>query len=134
LLIGDKGKVFSPDDYGSQFFVLLNGEKEFVNGDRHEAAKVVPQSIPRNEGDGDDDARQKAEWFRMMKGGPAAYSNFDIAAYLTEIILLGCIAMRVGVKTKMDWDGPNMKSTNVEKAAQFVQRQNRKGWDLPAIA
>ena len=70
----------------------------------------------------------------MMKGGERSYSNFDIAAYLTEIILLGCIAMRVGVKTKMDWDGPNMKSTNVSKAADFVRRQNRKGWELPAIS
>ena len=36
------------------------------------------------------------EWFDMMNGGRAAYSNFDNAAYLTEIILLGCIALRVG--------------------------------------
>ena len=40
----------------------------------------------------------------------------------------------MGVKTKMDWDGPNMKSTNVAKAAEFVQRQARKGWELPRIA
>jgi hypothetical protein len=134
LLVGDKGKVYSPDDYGSQFFVLTDGDKGFVDGNQHEAAKAVPQSIPRNEGDGDDDARQKAEWFRMMKGGAPAYSNFDIAAYLTEIILLGCIAMRVGVKERMEWDGPNMKSTNVSRAADFVRRQNRQGWDLPAIS
>jgi hypothetical protein len=134
LLVGDKGKVYSPDDYGSQFFVLTDGDKGFVDGNQHEAGMAVPQSIPRNEGDGDDDARQKAEWFRMMKGGAPAYSNFDIAAYLTEIILLGCIAMRVGVKERMEWDGPNMKSTNVSRAADFVRRQNRQGWDLPAIS
>ena len=29
----------------------------------------------------------------MMKGGTPAYSNFDIAGYLTEIILLGCVAL-----------------------------------------
>ena len=132
LLIGDNGKVFSPDDYGSQFFVMANGEKEFTAGDKHEGAKAVPQSIPRNEGKGGDDERNKAEWFAMMKGGAPAYSNFDIAAYLTEIILLGCIAMRVGVKKKMDWDGPNMKSTNIAEAAKFVRRQNRQGWELPA--
>jgi hypothetical protein len=134
LLVGDKGKVFSPDDYGSQFFVLLEGEKEYTSGDKHEAAKAVPKSISRNEGPGGDDERQKAEWFRMMKGGEPSYSNFDIAAYLTEIILLGCIAMRVGVKNRMDWDGPNMKSTNVSQAAQFVRRQARPGWELPAIS
>jgi len=134
LLVGDKGKVYSPDDYGSQFFVLTDGDKGFVDGNQHEAAKAVPQSIPRNEGDGGDDERQKAEWFRMMKGGPASYSNFDIAAYLTEIILLGCIAMRVGVKERMEWDGPNMKSTNVSRAADFLRRQSRQGWELPQIS
>jgi hypothetical protein len=132
LLIGDKGKIFSPDDYGSQFFVMVNGEKQFTAGDKHEAAKAVPVTIPRNEGKGGDDERNKAEWFAMMKGGAPAYSNFDIAAYLTEIILLGCIAMRVGVKKRMEWDGPNMKSTNVAEAAQYVRRQNRQGWELPA--
>ena len=66
----------------------------------------------------------------MMRGGPAAYSNFDIAAYLTEIILLGCIALRVGVGKKMEWDGPNMKSPNRPEAARFVKRTNRRGWSL----
>jgi hypothetical protein len=70
------------------------------------------------------------EWFDMMKGGAPAYSNFDIAAYLTEIILLGCIALRVGVGKRMEWDGPNMKSPNLPEAAKFVKRQNRPGWDL----
>ena len=70
----------------------------------------------------------------MMKEGTPAFSNFDIAAYLTEIILLGCIAMRVGVKERMEWDGPNMKSTNLSRAADFVRRQSRQGWDLPAIS
>ena len=134
LLIGEKGKLFSPDDYGSTFYVMMNDEKEYTKGDDHEAARAVKQSVPRNEGQGGDDERQKAEWFRMMKGGPAAYANFDIAAYLTEIILLGCIAMRVGVKKPMQWDGPNMRSTNVQEAAQFVRRQARQGWELPSIS
>jgi hypothetical protein len=122
LLVGDKGKLFSPDDYGSQFYLLVGDEKEYKAGKDHEAVKAVPQSIPRSPG-------HNEEWFQMMKGGPAAYSNFDIAAYLTEIILLGCIAMRVGVGKRMDWDGPNMKSLNRPEAAQFVKRQNRKGWE-----
>ena len=68
------------------------------------------------------------EWFRMMKEGTPAYSNFDIAAYLTEIILLGCVALRLGEGVRMDWDGPNMKSTNLPDAERFVRRQNRAGW------
>ena len=123
LIVGDKGKLFSPDDYGSQFHVLLNDETVYQDGKNHEACKAVPPPIPRSPG-------HDKEWFDMMKGGPPAYSNFDIAAYLTEIILLGCVALRVGVGRRLDWDGPNMKAKNTADAEQFVKRQNRAGWGV----
>ncbi len=123
LIVGDKGKLFSPDDYGAQFYVLLKDEEKFKNGRDHEACKAVPQTIPRSPG-------HDKEWFRMMQTGEPAFSNFDIAAYLTEIILLGCIALRVGEGTRMEWDGPNMKSPNCPEAAKFVKRENRKGWTV----
>jgi hypothetical protein len=68
------------------------------------------------------------EWLRMMKGGAPAYSNLDIAAYLIEIILLGCVALRVGEGERIEWDGPNMRPTNLPAADQFVKRDNRLGW------
>ncbi len=123
LIIGDKGKLYSPDDYGARFYLAMKGEEEFKSGDKHEAAKDVPQTIPRSPG-------HMQEWFRMMKEGTPAYSNFDIAAYLTEIILLGCVALRVGEGYRMEWDGPGMKSTNLPQAAQFVSRKNRAGWEV----
>jgi predicted dehydrogenase len=125
LLVGEKGKIFSPDDYGSQFYILAGDDKEYVNGEKHDAVKAVPQSIPRSPG-------HDQEWFNAIKQGKPelAYSNFDIAAYLTEIILLGCIALRVGVGKKMEWDGPNMRSPNLPEAAKFVKRDYRPGWEL----
>jgi hypothetical protein len=125
LVIGEKGKLFSPDDYGARFFVAMKGQDEMTPGDNHDACKAVPQSIPRSPG-------HMQEWFQMMKDGTPAFSNFDIAAYLTEIILLGCIALRVGEGVKMDWDGPNMKSTNLPEAEKFVRRKNRAGWEMPS--
>ena len=101
--------------------IQLKGEKTFVNGTKHEAAIAVPETIPRSPG-------HNQEWFDMMKGGAPAYSNFEIAGYLTEIILLGCIALKVGEGVKMDWDGPNMRSPNCPQAAQFVKRTERSGW------
>ncbi|RME92719.1 MAG: gfo/Idh/MocA family oxidoreductase [Verrucomicrobia bacterium] len=121
LIIGEKGKVFSPDDYGARFYVVMNGEEDYVDGNKHEACKNVPVTIPRSPG-------HVEEWFRMMRDGTPSYSNFDIAAYLTEIILLGCVALRVGEGKRMEWDGPNMRSTNLPEAAQFVKRNNRPGW------
>lgn len=121
LIIGQKGKIFSPDDYGARFFVCMNGSEEYTDGNQHEVCKEVPQTIPRSPG-------HMQEWFNMMKDGTPAYSNFDIAAYLTEIILLGCVALRVGEGRRMEWDGPEMKSKNIAEASQFVTRKNRSGW------
>jgi hypothetical protein len=128
LLIGDKGQLFSPDDYGTSFFLKLNDETELVSGNNHAAVKAVPITLPRNAHHGDADWRQHQEWIAGCKGGPTPYSNFDVAAYLTEIILLGCVALRVG--KRLEWDGPNMRATNTPEAARFVKRDYRDGWSL----
>jgi predicted dehydrogenase len=128
LVIGDKGQLYSPDDYGTRFFIKLNDEKELISGNNHPAVKEVPVTIPRNPHKGEADRRQHLEWIAACKGGPTPYSNFDVAAYLTEIILLGSVALRVG--RKLEWDGPGMKATNAPEAARFVKRQYRQGWGL----
>ena len=128
LLIGEKGQLFSPDDYGARFFVKLNDEKELKNGKEHEALKSIPETLPRNHLAKDADAKQHLEWIEACKGSLRPYSEFEIAAYLTEIILLGCIALRVG--KKLEWDGPKMRATNAPEAAHFVKRTYRKGFGL----
>lgn len=113
LLIGDKGHIFSPDDYGAKFFLLP--QKDFAD------YQGPAETIPRSPG-------HYKEWLDACKGGKPAFSNFDIAAYLTEIILLGCVAIRAG--KKIEWDGPRMKSTNAPEVAKFVHREYRKGWTI----
>ena len=130
LLIGDKGTIFSPDDYGENFFVKLAGEKRFTHYKKSPAVALIPQIIPRNEFKGDNDQRQHLEWIAAIKSGKPemCYSRFAIGAKLTEIMLLGCVSLRVG--QKLEWDGPNMKATNCPAAAQFIKRTNRDGWVL----
>jgi len=130
LLIGDKGKLFSPDDYGEQFFIKLNDEKKFTHYKKHEAIAAVPESVPRNLFKGDNDHRQHLEWIDAIKAGKPeqCYSRFAVGAQLTEIMLLGCVALRAG--QKIEWDGPAMRATNCPAAAQFVKRENRAGWVL----
>jgi hypothetical protein len=84
--------------------------------------------VPRNEFSDGGDPRHHLEWIAACKGGKPGYSNFDIAAYLTEIILLGCVALRAG--KKLEWDGPKMLAANAPEAARFIQREPRKGWEL----
>ena len=133
LIIGDKGRAFSPDDYGSQLFIKLNGEEKFTHLDKHPATAAVPVTIPRNAFKGDSDVRHHLEWLQAIKDNKpeACYSRFDVGAYLTEIMLLGCVALRVG--KKLEWDGPAMRVKNhVPEAAHFIKRDNRAGWKLPA--
>jgi hypothetical protein len=132
LLVGDHGKIFSPDDYGEQFFIKLNDDKKFVHYKKHPVATeaAIPQSIPRNPFKGGNDLRQHLEWIAAIKAGKPeqCYSRFAVGAQLTEIMLLGCVALRAG--QKIEWDGPNMRATNCPEAAQFVKRDNRAGWVL----
>jgi len=130
ILMGDKGELFSPEDGDGdfRFFAKLKDEKELTRATDHEAAKAIPQTIPRNTFKGGTDERQHQEWIAACKGGAPAYSNFDVAAYLTEIMLLGCVAMRTG--KKLEWDGPKMRARNAPEAAQYVRREYRKGWKL----
>lgn len=122
LIVGDKGRLFSPDDYGYTFFMRRNDEKEFQSHKDHPAVAAVPEKWVKSPG-------HYKEWVDACTGGPTPYSNFEIAAYLTEIILLGCIATRVGVGKKLDWDGPNMKAKNMD-VAHLVKRDYRPGWTL----
>jgi predicted dehydrogenase len=130
LLIGDKGKIFSPDDYGEEFFIKRTDDKKFVHYKKYPALGDIPQVIPRNEFKGDSDHKQHLEWLAAIKEGAPqkCYSRFEVGAQLTEIMLLGCVAMRTG--KKLEWDGPNMVATNCPEAAQFVKRENRSGWVL----
>ncbi|MCF7708349.1 MAG: Gfo/Idh/MocA family oxidoreductase [Verrucomicrobia bacterium] len=113
MVIGEKGKLYSPNDYGSDF--TLFPEKDFAD------YKGPEPWIKRSPG-------HYKEWLEACKGGKPAMSNFDYAAKLTEIILLGCVAMQVG--RKMEWDGENMRSPNCPEAAQFINPGWRQGWEL----
>jgi predicted dehydrogenase len=117
LLVGDKGILYSPNDYGASYTLLP--EKDFKD------YEGPAELLPRN-GRGDDG--MKIEWIAAIKGGPPAMSNFDYAGLLTETVLLGNVAMRVG--KKLEWDGPKLKATNCPEADQFIRREYRKGWSL----
>ena len=56
---------------------------------------------------------------------------FDFGSRLTEFTLLANLAQRAGAGKKIEWDGPNMKVTNLPELNQWVNPPYRKGW-LPA--
>jgi predicted dehydrogenase len=125
VLVGDKGILFSPNDYGAAFRLTPESLGEGKNLTR-------PEKLPAyTVGRGDVDPLQKKEWVEAIKAGKpsAAYSNFDYASLLTETFLIGNIAVRMGGE-KLEWDGPGLRFTNSPKATQFVTKVYRKGWEL----
>ena len=116
---------------------LFVGEKGFMHtgayGDgpriipeeQHKAFPPPPKTLPRVKGIFDD-------FFQAAKGGPTApCSNFaDYAGPFTEAMLAGKLAMKAGKGKKIEWDGQNMKSTNMPELNQYAKREYRKGWEL----
>jgi predicted dehydrogenase len=120
LVIGDKGKMYSPDDYAAKY--------EFM-GDAEEMDVEFPQSPGHFK-----------EWVRAIKGGEPAMSNFpDYASGLTETILLGNLAVWVAdgdgqpcEGEKVEWDAKNLKCTNIEGLEEIVKPVYREGYVLDA--
>jgi len=130
LLIGDNGSVFSPDDYGTSFFVKLKDDQKYIHYLKHPALAQFPERIPRNPHGKDNNLSHTLEWLTAIKDNKPedCYSRFEIASRLTEIMLLGCVALRAG--KKIEWDGPKMVAKNCPEAAPFIKRENRSGWVL----
>ncbi|HQR05479.1 MAG TPA: Gfo/Idh/MocA family oxidoreductase [Gemmatales bacterium] len=126
IIVGEKGILFSPNDYGAQY--RLYPEKDFPVEEQKKlqsGESGPPITLARNNGG---DRGMKKEWAEGIQGGARPYSNFDFAALFTETMLLGNVAMRVG--KRIEWDGPNMKVTNCPEAMQYIQPEYRKGWSL----
>ncbi len=69
------------------------------------------------------------EWITACKTGSSTGTNFDYAGPLSETVLLGTVAYRVG--KKLEWDPANLKATNAPEADQFIRREEyREGWTL----
>jgi len=112
FFVGDKGKLMC-GTYGES--------PRLIPESKMQAYTQPPKTIPRVE-------NHHQDWIRACKGGKPACSNFDYAGPLTEVVLLGNLALRAG--RKLQWDGPNMKCTNVPEANQYVKKQYRRGWTI----
>jgi predicted dehydrogenase len=127
ILVGDKGILFSPNDYGAHWTFT---PEEIGKGVQTEK----PEKLPMGVGDRQEDPYQKKEWVEAIKAGKPsmAYSNFEFAGKLTEAMLLGNIAVRFAGE-KLEWNAAKLQFTNSEKATALVSKKYRKGWDVLGI-
>ena len=71
----------------------------------------------------------EADWVRACKGGGPASSHFDFSGPLSEMVLMGNLAVRFP-NQQLLWDGENMQVRNHKEANAFVRREYRGGWTL----
>lgn len=70
------------------------------------------------------------QWIDAIKGGDVCQSNFGYGAKLTEITLLGLLALRTG--KIVQWDANGMKSDGSRDSEAIIHGSYRAGWQLPA--
>ena len=69
------------------------------------------------------------DWIRACKDGQEASSTFDYGGPLTEMALLGMIAIQVKDQ-RLEWDAQNLKFKNNQRANDLLHIQYRDGWTL----
>ncbi|MDA1276999.1 MAG: Gfo/Idh/MocA family oxidoreductase [Verrucomicrobia bacterium] len=114
LVIGDKGKII----YGSHGA----GRPRILSESVMDAVSKKPTRLATSPG-------HYTEWIESCKTGKPAGSHFDYGGPLTEIALLGAIAIRCKGE-KLQWNATEMKFTNSERANGFLKPVFREGWAL----
>ena len=113
LYVGDRGKIMHKSHGGKPTLLPMSRMNDFQRPD---------ETLPRIKGS------HEQNWIDACKGGAPACSNFNYSGPLTEVVLLGNLAIRT--EGHLLWDGPNMRVTNNEAANEFVRREYRQGWRL----
>ncbi|MFO1063298.1 MAG: hypothetical protein U0892_05450 [Pirellulales bacterium] len=119
LIIGEKAKIFSPDDYGAEYFWQGDMDTKEVEFDRSPG--------------------HFKEWVNSIKGGKPAWSNFqNYAGKLTEVILLGNLAVWAAGQSKdgkqvespkLEWDQANLKVKGTTAYDSMITPTYRTGYE-----
>lgn len=116
IFIGENGTVV----HGSHGA----GSLKFLPEEKFRDYEGPAESIPRVENEA-----HEQDWVRACKDGKPASSSFEYGGALTEMVLLGVLAMRVK-DHKLEWDGANLRVTNDDEANALVNPPYREGWSL----
>ncbi len=112
LFIGTKGKLLY-ETYGLR--------PRLLPASLHASVGTPPRKLPRVANEA-----HEMNWVEAAKGKVEASCPFDYAARLTEVMLLGIVALKAG--KKIAYDAPAMRVTNVAQANDFLKRDYRQGW------
>jgi predicted dehydrogenase len=111
LLVGDKGTIM----HGSHGA----GSAQIIPDEKMAAFKKPTPTLPRVKGSHADD------WFAAIRDGKQAGSNFSYGSALTEIALLGIIALRFPGQ-RLEWNATKARFLNSRAANALVNPTARK--------
>jgi predicted dehydrogenase len=98
------------------------GGCRIVPESRMKAYKLPDKKLPRVKG-------HHQDWVEAIRNGTKAGSDFSYGGPLTEIAMLGVIAIRMA-GTKLQWNAQRMQFTNNREASALVSPPYRRGWTL----
>jgi predicted dehydrogenase len=118
LFIGTKATLYVQGDYGNTPRLIPEAKFKEMG--------YAPQTLERSPG--------HAKEFLMAAKGEKPWdfpkSNFLYAGPMTELMLLGCVAIRIGeVGFKIDCD-PVKREVKTKEARAFISRVPRSGWEV----
>lgn len=113
LYVGSKGKLYHSSH---------GGMPQLLPRSLQEEAARIPKTMSRSPG-------HYEEWVAACKGGPRTQSNFDYAGPMTEVVLLGVLALRAPGR-RLEWDREQQRIANAPELNQFVHTEYRSGWTL----
>jgi predicted dehydrogenase len=89
-----------------------------------------PKNVDRLAGSWEHDFLGNHEhlWLEACKNGEQPSSHFEYSAALTEMVLLGNLALQAG--EPIEWDRAKMEVVSPSDANQYVAREYRKGWSI----
>jgi predicted dehydrogenase len=111
LFIGDKGMLLV--NHGANPILLPHAKFDGV--------ELPKPFLPRP-------GNHYLQWIEACKTGTSTGSNFGYAGVMTEAVLLGNVALRVG--QPVEYDAIHGKVTNCKEAEQYLQNAYRKGYRL----
>jgi predicted dehydrogenase len=115
LYVGDKGIIYT-QTYGKGMHIIPQ--------EKMDATPEPPKILPRPKD-------IFADFIDACRAGTSKTSvPFEYGARLTEFAILGNLAQHAGLCRQVQWDGPNMKVTNIPELNQWVKREPRKGWEV----
>jgi len=117
ILFGDKGMIVHGSHGAANCHLLPEKLMEQYSGKNAPAEKLT-----RVKG-------HAWDWIEAIRNGRQAGSNFDYGGPLTEVALLGLIAIRYPGQT-LKWDANAMRITNNDAASDLIRAKYREGWKV----